>query len=213
MTRHNVSILCTDPTHPVNPWLQRWVSEVSFAADARILRDVTELQGGDFLFLVSCHQIVRAVHRKLFRHTLVLHASDLPSGRGMSPHIWQILEGQTRFRLTLLNAEDEVDSGDIWEQVDVEIPPTDLHDDINAKLFSAELSLMHWALQHCDNWQPRKQQGVPSYWPRRKPQDSRIDMDLPLSAQFDLLRVSDPERYPAYIEYRGLKYRIRIDKL
>jgi methionyl-tRNA formyltransferase len=34
-----------------------------------------------------------------------------------------------------------------------------------------------------------------------------------LGEAFDLLRVADPERYPAFFEHRGRTYRIRIDPL
>jgi len=208
-----VSILCTDPAHPINPWLQRWAHAHASRAHTAIERDFRNLPGGDILFLVSCHQIIRKPVRDLYRHTLVLHASALPEGRGMSPHIWQILQGCERLMVTLLNAEDELDSGDIWHQVELHLDGTDLHDDINAKLFDAELALMTWAMDHCDSAEPRKQSGTPSFFRKRLPEDSRIDPSRALNEQFDFLRVADPERYPAFFEYRGQTYRIRIDKL
>ena len=72
---------------------------------------------------------------------------------------------------------------------------------------------MSWALDHCDTATPRKQSGESSYFRKRSPQDSRIDPSRPLADSFDLLRVADPERYPAFFEHRGQTYRIRIDKL
>lgn len=206
-----ISILCTDPGHPVNAWLHRWADEQT-GHRVSIHRDRRELAGGDFLFLVSCHQMIGKPLRDLYRHTLVLHASALPKGRGMSPHIWQILEGADRLWVTLLNAEDALDSGDIWHQVEVRFDGTELHDEINAKLFPAELELMSWALAHCDSATPRMQSGEPNQYRKRTPADSAIDPARPLVESFDLLRVADPERYPAYFEHRGCRYRIRIDK-
>lgn len=209
----SVSILCTDPNHPVNPWLTAWVERESSRARTEIRRDFKELAGGDILFLVSCHQILRKPTRDLYRQTLILHASALPKGRGMSPHIWQVLEGANRITVSLLNAEDGLDSGDIWHQVDVEFDGTELHDEINRKLFDAEIALMSWALEHCDTAVARQQTGEGSFYRRRTSEDSRIDPQRPLVESFDLLRVADPDRYPAFFEYRGQKYRIRIDKL
>lgn len=209
----SVSILCTDPQHPVNAWLTRWASAQSSTARVQILRDYRQLEGGDFLFLVSCHQIIRRPVRDLFRHTLVLHASALPQGRGMSPHVWQILQGAESLCVTLLNAEDELDSGDIWHQMELRFDGTELHDEIHAKLFDAELALMSWALEHCDRTTPRKQSGESSFFRKRSPEDSRVDPGRPLTESFNLLRIADPDRYPAFFEYRGQKYRIRIDKL
>jgi methionyl-tRNA formyltransferase len=208
-----VSILCSDPAHPVNPWLDRWARAHAVEAQIAIHRDWRELSGGDFLFLVSCHQIIRQPTRALFRHTLVLHASALPQGRGMSPHIWAVLNGTDRLTLSLLNAEDALDSGRIWHQIEIPLNGTELHDEINAKLFDAELELMTWALTHCDQVTPRPQIGEPTLHRKRTPEDSRIDPTRPLVDSFDLLRVADPERYPAFFEHRGRRYRLRIDAL
>jgi len=209
---NDVSILCTDPRHPVNPWLARWAEHRAGDANVVILRDWRDLKGGDFLFLVSCHQIVTKAVRDLFRHTLVLHASALPQGRGMSPHIWQLVEGADRVTLTLLDAEDSVDSGDIWHQKELRFDGTELHDEIHRKLFDAEVELMDWALDHCHRTRARVQVGEPSFYRRRTPADSEIDPARPLADSFDLLRVADPDRYPAYFVHRGQKYHIRIEK-
>lgn len=208
-----VSILCTDPKHGVNAWLERWVAAVAPQVEVRICRDWRELTGGDVLFLVSCHQIIGASVRALFKHTLVLHASALPAGRGMSPHIWQILAGCQQLTMTLLEAEDALDTGRIWHQLDVPIPDTAVCGEINALIFDAEIALMDWALAHRDTVAPREQAGEPSLYRKRVPADSRIDPLRPLADSFDLLRVADPDRYPAFFEHRGRTYRLRIDPL
>jgi methionyl-tRNA formyltransferase len=211
--KQRVAILCSDPLHPVHPWLERWATAVAGRADVCVHRSVTEVDTGDFLFLVSCHELIRADVRSRFRYTLVLHASDLPSGRGMSPHVWQILAGANTVVMTLLNAEDAVDTGDIWQQIPVTFNGTELYDEIHARLFDAELALMGWALEHCDAGRPRPQAGPASYFRRRVPGDSAIDPARPIAEVFDLLRVADPDRYPAYFELRGRRYRIRIDRM
>lgn len=213
MKRHAVSILCTDPRHPVNEWLERWIVAVADRADARLCRDRGEVGSGDFLFLVSCQQLVGDEVRNRFRHTLVLHASDLPAGRGMSPHVWALIGGARELVLTLLDARDPVDSGDIWQQRRIPLQGGELYDEINAALFDAELELMSWAIDHCDGARPRPQSGEPSFYRRRTPEDSRIDPQRPIAEQFDLLRVADPQRYPAFFEYRGRRYKILIERM
>jgi methionyl-tRNA formyltransferase len=208
-----VTVLCTDPGHPVNEPILDWARRESPRARVEVRRDYRELKGGDFLFLVSCHQIIGKAVRDRYRHTLVLHASALPRGRGMSPHVWQILEGSKQLPVTLLNAEDALDSGAIWHQVFVDVPPTALFGEINRRLFDAEVGLMTWALDHCDHTHPTQQHGEPTFYRKRTPADSQIDVHRPLAEFFDLLRVADPERYPAFFEHRGERYRIRIDKL
>jgi methionyl-tRNA formyltransferase len=208
-----ISILCTDPAHPVNPWLQRWIAAHGHANEISLLRHSRELAGGDLLFLVSCHQIIRAPQRALFGRTLVLHASALPYGRGMSPHVWQIVQGARRLTVTLLDAVDGLDEGDIWHQLEIAFDGTELHDEIHARLFDAEMALMDWALDHVPGGRPRPQPaGEGCYFRKRTPEDSRIDPERPLAEAFDLLRIADPERYPVFFEHRGQRYRLRLDR-
>ena len=210
----NISILCTDPQHPVNAWLQRWMAEHAEGHCIQLARRAADLQGGELLFLVSCHEIIRQPVRDRYVHTLVLHASDLPQGRGMSPHVWQILHGAPSITVTLLAAVDRLDEGDIWQQRTITFDGTELHDEIHARLFDAEMALMRWAVTDLAQAQARPQTGEPGpHWRKRRPQDSQIDPQRPLAEAFDLLRIADPERYPAFFEYRGERYRLRIDKL
>jgi methionyl-tRNA formyltransferase len=209
-----IRILCTDPAHPVNEWLARWMAGHGAAHDVEVHRDWCTLDGsGDLLFLVSCHQIIGAPVRQRFRHTLVVHASALPYGRGMSPHVWQIVQGAGRITVTLLDAVDELDQGDIRHQVELHFDGTELHDEIHARLFDAECELMSWAVQHIDHSTPRRQEARgATYFRKRTPEDSRIDPARPLAEAFDLLRIADPERYPAFFEHRGRRYRLRIER-
>lgn len=208
-----ITILCSDPNHPVMPYLERWRTEHGAAHDIRLVGKVADAGEGDLLFLVSCTEIVKPEVRARFRHALVLHASDLPEGRGWSPHIWSVLRGDESLTLSLLAAADPVDTGDIYRQEKIPLDGTELCDEINRKLFEAELRLMSWALAHAGDTPPRAQAGEASYWPRRTPEDSRIDPSLPLAQVFDRLRVADPIRYPAFFDYRGARYVLRLEKV
>jgi methionyl-tRNA formyltransferase len=208
---HRVTVICSDPCHPVNAVLAEWVESVREVADVRIVRKGAEAIGGDFLFLVSCHEMIRSDTRARYRHVLVLHASALPEGRGMSPHVWQLLEGRSNLTMTLLNAEDQLDSGDVWNQTSIHVPVSATFEEINAILFSAQTSLMTWALQHCDRVQPRPQVGTPTYYRKRTPSDSEVDPRQSLAEMFNVLRTADPDRYPAFFRLHGRIYKISIE--
>ena len=207
-----VSVLCSDPAHPVNAWLERWLERNRTRADITIHRSKSELSGGDFLFLISCHELIGKDLRDLYRHTLVIHASDLPKGRGWSPMAWEVLSGADTITVSLLNAEDAVDSGDIWEKRSFAVDGTELLSELNDKLFAIELELMDWALDNCDSAVPTPQSGEPTHWPRRTPEDSEIDPEKPLAESFDTIRIADPDRFPAFFDLRGARYTIRLEK-
>ncbi|WP_341885428.1 hypothetical protein [Synechococcus sp. UW140] len=54
------------------------------------------------------------------------------------------------------------------------------------------------------------QTGEASYYRRRRPVDSQLDPERTLAEQFDLLRVVDNDRYPAFFEWRGRRYGLDI---
>ena len=56
-----------------------------------ILHSDKEVQEGDFAFYLSYGQIVPLEILDKNKHNLVVHASDLPAGKGWSPMSWQIL--------------------------------------------------------------------------------------------------------------------------
>lgn len=209
-----IAILCTDRRHPVMGSLRRWAEEMAKSGHlVALLHDRTELSGGDILFLVSCSQIIREVERRKYRLALVLHASDLPRGRGWSPHIWTVLEGQNEITVTLLEASDPVDTGAIYLRTTFALEGHELLPEINDKLFKAELWLMSQAVERFGRMAPVAQQGDPGpYRPKRSPADSQLDPHKTIAAQFDLLRVVDADRYPAFFDYRGKRYLLKIEK-
>ncbi|KAA6232063.1 UDP-glucuronic acid dehydrogenase [Chlorobium phaeovibrioides] len=210
----NISILCTEKKHPVVKKLQEWDEKMSLKGHSVSLHyDKNELQGGDILFLVSCSQLIRDKERDLYKSTLVLHASDLPKGRGWSPYIWEVLNGGNQITVTLLEASDPVDSGMIWLKTRFTLEGHELLSEINAKIFDSELLLMDQAVDSFETINPIPQEGNPgNYMPKRSPQDSRLDPHKSIAEQFNLLRVVDSERYPAFFDYQGKRYLIKIEK-
>ena len=74
---------------------------------------------------------------------------------------------------------------------------------------------MNYAILNFETIIPQKQSSSvkPSYYPRRSPENSRVDPSLSIEQQFDLIRVCDPERFPAFFEIHGKKYKIKLEKL
>lgn len=210
-----IDIMCSSSDHPISPRLEDWREKNQGPHDIKIAGKADQLSGGDILFLVSCTEVVHQKVRNKYSHCLVLHASDLPRGRGWSPHVWEILEGANEITVSLLDADDLVDSGAIWDKINVGVPKHALYDEINQQLFRVELQLMDRALEMiADGSQPTPQpnEGI-SYWPRRNPDDSEIDPYQSLASQFDKIRISDPQRYPAFFWLHGHKYRIKLEKI
>jgi len=208
----NITILITSKEHPINTYVNKW-AEINKSYQISIVHSKEDLASGDILFLISCSDIVSKLERDKFKKTLIIHASDLPNGRGWSPHIWEIINGATDITLSLLEAESKVDTGDIWKKISVPIPKTALFDEINDLIFNSELELMNFAIENYNTVEPKKQPNIDDvYWSKRSPKDSVIDINQTISEQFDLIRVCDPKRYPATFYKDGVKFNITIEK-
>jgi methionyl-tRNA formyltransferase len=210
-----ISILCTEKNHPVISSLQTWMDDISSKGHfATLVFDKAKLQGGNILFLVSCSQIIRDAERQKYNAVLVLHASDLPKGRGWAPHVWSIIDGANQITVSLLEASEPVDSGAIWLKKKFTLEGHELLPEINAKLFAAELLLMTQAVEEFEAIKPIVQVGDPGpYMPKRSPSDSQLDPYKTIAEQFELLRVVDSQSYPAFFNYRGKRYLIQIEKV
>jgi len=209
----NISILSVK-SHPINPRLMGWCDSMNNGDHTvEIFYKKENLKCGDLLFIVSFPDIISSDIRSKFGVCLVPHGSALPQGRGWSPIIWYVLQGHTTITLSLIEAQNPVDTGDIWITTSFELQGHELFDEINEKIFTSELYLMTSAVQNLNIIVPTPQTGDPGeYFRKRKPYDSVVDINLPLVDQINLLRVADPNRYPAYFKYLGHKYTIVIKK-
>ena len=209
-----ISFLCSDPRHPINVYLSAWMQENKSQHEIELVRQKQDLSGGDLLFLLSCTEIISSQERKAYRSCLVLHASDLPKGRGWSPHIWSILEGKEELTLSLLEAEDVVDSGKIWKKIRFQVPKHALWNEINELLFTKEIELINFAIDNFNSVLAKLQDPniEPTYYPKRTPADSAIDPFKSIASQFDKIRVCDSKRFPAYIDIHGQRYKMTLEK-
>jgi methionyl-tRNA formyltransferase len=210
----NITILNTSENHPINKWLKLWMLKHQNEHQIELLRSKKELNSGDLLFLISCSELISEQDRNKYKKTLVIHASDLPKGRGWSPHVWEIINNKECVTISLLEAEDKVDAGDIWTKISLKIPKTALFNEINQIIFDGEIELMDFALEFFDSVVPQKQVEIEAtYWPKRSPNDSEIDIDKSINEQFNLLRVCDTERFPAFFYKDGRKFSIKIEAI
>ena len=198
----------------IAPYLDELAEEWAAAGhDCKIAHKVSDVEPADFCFCLSLSQILPAIARTQFKNTLVVHESDLPKGRGWAPMTWQILEGSTRIPVTLLEAVDAVDAGPIYLQEWIELDGTELNHEWRKLQAEATHRL-------CAEWvqdypavlvRAREQTGEPSFYPRRRPEHSRLDVSKPLTDQFDLLRVVDNEDYPAFFELDGKRFVLEVN--
>jgi methionyl-tRNA formyltransferase len=110
--------------------------------------------------------------------------------------------------------EDSVDSGAIVGQRSFDIRQDALLDEISLRIGSAQADLIASSLKmNTKELEGLSQKGTPTYLDRRTPADSEIDPYVPLSNQWNQLRVSDPNRHPSFFRFLGHTYTLKIEKL
>lgn len=175
-----------------------------------LIHTAEEIQKGDILFILSFYKLVPENFLKLNKHNIVIHASKLPQGKGWSPATWQILEGGNKIPLTLFEAIDKVDAGPIYFQEELELDGTELIEDWQNKMGQKIVEMAQKFIQQYPNAKGTEQAGTDSYYPKREPKDSELDISKTISEQFNLFRVVENKKYPAFFKYQGKKYTLKI---
>lgn len=174
--------------------------------------DQKEIQEGDCAFFLGCEKIIKKEFLQKNKHNLVVHESALPQGKGWSPLTWQILEGKNDIPITLFEANENVDSGDIYLQDIIHFEGHELNSELKDKQGQHTIDLVQKFIKQYPNMKSKKQIGEETFYAKRGTKDSELDVNKTIAEQFDLLRVVDNERYPAFFQYRGHKYILKIEK-
>ena len=178
------------------------------------LHDTAALPRGDVLFILGFFKIVPPAILARHPTNIVVHESALPKGRGMSPVTWQVLEGARQIPLTLFEAVEKVDAGKVYLRGNVPLQGNELLPEIRR---GVALEMVRLCERFIDRYpkilkQGADQKGPSTYYPWRKPEDSRLNPKKSIARQFDLLRTVDNESYPAFFTHRGADYILKIEK-
>lgn len=168
------------------------------------------LPSSDITFLLGCTKILSETHLQKSRLNIIIHESDLPSGRGWSPLSWQVLEGKKQIPIVLFEAREELDAGPIYLRDVIELDGTELLPELKNKQGAKTVELVCRFLEQWPDVTPDEQTGIPTFYPKRTRQDDQLELSKTLAEHFDHLRIMDNERYPAWFEHRGRTYLLKI---
>lgn len=203
----------TDQSSWMNNYNIQLASELEkLGHSVKLIHSKDDITEGDIAFFLSCFEIIRQDKLNLNKNNIVVHASKLPQGKGWSPMTWQILEGKNEIPITLFEATENVDAGDIYIQDNIFLDGTELIQEWQEKLGEKIIEMAVTYVKNYENIIPKPQQGKESFYAKRKPEDSMLNINKTIAEQFNLLRVVDNENYPAYFEIKGQKYKIKVEK-
>jgi methionyl-tRNA formyltransferase len=120
-----------------------------------------------------------------------IHPTRLPEGRGRAPIPWTILKGLDRTASTMFTLTEGVDEGDVIGVVELEVDPREDATSLYAKHRDAHVELVRRHTRPLlDGSAERTPQDhdAATYWPKRDPEDGRIDWTLPAEEVDRLVR-------------------------
>ncbi len=198
-----------------NQWFIPYAKELNKKIqNSKLFFDEEDIKDSfDVLFILSYHKIITKNILNQNKHNIVIHASDLPKGKGWSPMFWQILEGKNEIPFTMFEASNGVDNGDIYMKETLLLSGYELNEELRNKQANHIISM---CLNFIENYQkykiPLPQKGKESFYPKRNKNDSQIDISKSIKEQFNLLRIVNNNEYPAFFHYKGKKYILKIEE-
>ena len=146
----------------------------------------------DLMLMVSWRYLVpKQVYARACLGTFVLHDSLLPKYRGFAPTVWAMINGESETGVTLFRAADDVDAGDIIDQVPISIGANETIADIVQNVTVSYLTVIkrNIASLLAGNAQGQPQDHVnATYTCKWTPDDGIIRWDLRSQQIYNLIR-------------------------
>jgi len=169
-----------------------------------------EIPMGDICFLLSCSRILKTAYLQRNSHNIVVHASDLPKGKGFAPLQWQILEGREEIKLTLFEVVSKVDTGPYYLKNSLIFNGRELYNELREKLALKIIDMCVNFAENNDRLLAIPQIGKESFYNKRTENDDQIDPKKTIAELFNHFRIADNENFPLWFIYRGRKYYLKI---
>ena len=166
----------------------------------------------DIVFILSYHFIIPEIFLQKHKYNCVIHASNLPCGKGWAPLFWQVLEGKNSIVFTMFEANAKTDNGEIYFQEILELNGLELYDELRDKQAKMCQKMCLDFLNKYPNIIKTKQIGSESFYPKRNAKDSELDIHKSINEQFNLLRITSNDDFPAFFYKDNQKFIIKIYK-
>lgn len=166
----------------------------------------------DVVFVIGWPQIVRPPALRLPKIGMVgAHASLLPHNRGAAPVNWALIHGEQEAGNTLFWLAEDVDAGEIIDQIRIAITPYDTCATLYARVAAANremlLRLLPRLLAGEHPGSPRPSTHEPRL-PRRRAADGSVDWSASSQAVYDFIRAITRPYHGAFSFLDGRRWRI-----
>jgi methionyl-tRNA formyltransferase len=180
---------------------------------AKLYHDYKNIDNFPYIvFIISYFKIIPKEFLKKHESNVVIHESNLPQGKGWAPLFWQILEGKNVIPIVMFEVTENVDAGDIYLKNTIVLRGDELYDEIREIQAKKTMEMCCTFINNYESLIPTKQTGKETFYKKRTPADSELDVTKTIGEQFNKLRIVDNKSFPAFFFYRGRKYVLEIRK-
>lgn len=143
-----------------------------------------------------------------------IHGSLLPKYRGRTPHVWAIINNEIKTGITAHLIDEGCDTGDIIEQIEIEIGCEDTGADILNKFNDNYIELLNIVLTKASLGKLtfiKQQNNFATFFGKRTPDDGKIDWNWQKERIYNWIR-AQANPYPGAFTYSSGN-KIIIDKI
>ncbi len=198
-----------------NDWIHTYIKK-NFIKNKKfnfkISKNFNKVNNQDVVFILNYTKILPKTFLVKNYLNLVVHASNLPKGKGFAPIQWQILKNKNKIPICLLEAAKKFDSGSIIKKKYIYFKGHELNDEIRNVQGNETTKIIKEFLKKFPIFRRKKQKGNSTFFRKRGPNDSELNINKNLKKNFNLLRIADNDKYPAFFRYKKKKYIIKIFK-
>jgi len=198
-----------------NTWFSKYLNIFPIKNKKYIFKvssNVKKVFNQDVLFIINYTKILNKKRLLQNKLNLVIHSSNLPKNRGGAPLHWQILRNKKKIKICLFEAIEKLDAGNIFLTEELSFNGTELYDELRDKQAKKMIKLIKKFLSKYPKIKGTSQFGKPSFNKKRNSNHSELDINKSIKDQFNLMRISDNEKYPAFFNFRNNKYILKIYK-
>jgi methionyl-tRNA formyltransferase len=207
----NITILTDNPDSWIIPYVEDLKKDLLEHNVTHVFK-TSDIISGDIMLVLSCEKILKAEYLKLHKSNVVVHPSKVPLGKGWSPLAWQVLEGCNDIPVSLFEAVEAVDAGNVYIVDYIKLEGHELNDEIKHQQGLLTMKMVKQYINEFQSMVGIPQSGEETFYPRRRQKENELDINKTIAEQFNLFRVVDNERYPAHFNLNGKKYILKIYK-
>ncbi len=196
-----------------NNWISKFIKrDIFYIKNLKIRKyyDLKKIKNQNITFVLGYTKKLPNKFLISNKMVLIIHESNLPKGKGFSPIQWQLLKNKKKIKTCLFAATNFLDSGDIIHKDTIIFKGTELYDEIREKQAISSINLINKFLKTYPNIKRNKQTGISTFYRRRTPEDSRININMSIKKQFNKFRIVNNDEWPAFFIYKNQKYILKI---